>query len=140
VSEPPAVPASEDVDALAAVLRADSADLDVYSRVLTDSLAGALPAGMVEVDRDQSMRDRLAGRPGVVRSMRIALGDTTLELARGHAGAPVARVARTVRGVTISSREVAVDEWTTVLAEQLAERAKQSAAARDALARLLGAG
>jgi hypothetical protein len=139
VSEPPALPAHEDVDALAAALRADSADLDVYARVLTTSLADALPAGMVEVQRDASMRDRLAGRPGEVRLLRIALGEVSLELSRGKSGAPVARAARAVRGVIISSREITVDEWTRLLADQLAVIAKDSAAARSALSKLLGA-
>jgi hypothetical protein len=138
VSEPPAIPEPADVDLLAAALRADSADLEVYARVLTASLVDALPAGMVEIERDQSMRDRLAGRPGVVRSLRIALGEVSLELARGPAGAPIARAARAVRGVVISSREVTVDEWTHLLADQLAVRARDSASARAALERLLG--
>lgn len=143
MSEPPAVPepggsAPADVDALAAALRADSADLEVYARVLTTSLVDALPSGMVEIERDQSMRDRLAGRPGVVRSLRIALGEVSLELSRGPAGAPIARAARAVRGVIISSREITVDEWTHLLADQLASRARDSAAARAALGRLLG--
>jgi hypothetical protein len=140
VSEPPALPAHQDVDALAAALRADSADLDVYARVLTTSLADALPAGMVEVQRDQSMRDRLAGRPGEVRTLRIGLGELSLELSRGKAGAPEARAARAVRGVIISSREITVDEWTRLLADQLAVIARDSAAARSALSKLLGAG
>ena len=140
MSEPPAVPEPADVEALAAALRADSADLEVYSRVLTTSLSEALPAGMVEVQRDQTMRDRMAGRPGVVRTLRIGFGEVSLELSRGSAGAPVARAARAVRGVVISSREISIDEWTRLLADQLAERAKDSAAARTALARLLGAG
>jgi hypothetical protein len=140
VSEPPAVPepTSDEIDALAAALRADSADLDVYSRVLTTSLADALPAGMVELERDTSMRDRLAGRPGEVRTLRIGFGDVTLELVRGKGGTPVARAARAVRGVVISSREITVDEWTRLLADQLALRAKDSASARAALAKLLG--
>jgi hypothetical protein len=137
MSEPPAVP-GPDIDALAAALRADSADLDVYARVLTTSLADALPAGMLEVERDQSMRDRLAGRPGEVRTLRIGFGEVSLELDRGKAGAPVARAARSVRGVVISSREITVEEWTRLLADQLAVRAKDSAQARAALARLLG--
>jgi hypothetical protein len=138
VSEPPAVPEPADVDALAAALRADSADLEVYARVLSSSLVDALPAGMVEISRDQSMRDRLAGRPGTVRSLQIGFGEVTLELSRGRAGEPVARAARAVRGVIISSREISVDEWTRLLADQLTLRARDSAAARAALARLLG--
>jgi hypothetical protein len=127
-----------EVDALAAALRADSADLDIYARVLTESLAEALPAGMVEINYDQSLRDRLAGRPGVVRHLRIAMGETSLELVRGTAGAPIARTARAVRGVVISTKEVSVEEWTRLLADQLAARAEESSAARTALAKLLG--
>jgi len=142
VSEPPAVrggdDAAADVDALAAALRADSTDLDIYARVLTVSLSEALPAGMVEVQREVSLRDRMAGRPGVVRSVRIKLGDISLELDRGHGDAPIAREARAVRGVVISSKEITVDEWTRHLADHLAERARDSAAARAALAKLLG--
>lgn len=140
MSEPPAIPAPDDVDALAAALRADSADLEVYARVLSTSLAEALPAGMVEVVRDQSMRDRLAGRPGAVRAIRISLGEMALELGRAKSGTPVARAAREVRGVIISSREITVDEWTRLLADRLAVIARDSAAARAALSRLLGAG
>jgi hypothetical protein len=140
VSQPPAVPDPPDVDLLAAALRADSEDLEVYSRVLTGSLVDALPAGMVEVQRDQSMRDRLAGRPGTVRSVRIALGETSLELAAGKSGAPIARCQRAVRGVIISSKEITVEEWTRMLADELATRARDSAAARAALGKLLGAG
>lgn len=127
----------DDIDLLAASLRADVADLDTYSQVLTTSLADALPAEMVEIERDQSLRERLAGKPGVVTAIRLQLGETTLELARGK-GLPVARVVRVVRGVTISTREVAMAEWSKLLAEALALRAHDSAAARQALAGLLG--
>jgi hypothetical protein len=142
VSQPPAIPEPEsaDVELLAAALRADSADLEVYARVLTTSLVDALPPGMVEIQRDQSMRDRIAGRPGTVRTLRIALGDTSLELAAGKSGAPIARCQRAVRGVVISSKEISVEEWTRMLADELAARARDSATARAALAKLLGAG
>jgi hypothetical protein len=137
---PPSSPEPDDVNALAAALRADSADLDVYARVLTTSLADALPEGMVSVERDRSMGDRMAGRPGTVRSLRVDTGETTLELGRGRGGVPVARIARAVRGVVISSKEVPIETWVQALADHLAARAQESAAARMALARLLGAG
>jgi hypothetical protein len=144
VTDLPAVPAPgpepDDVDALAAALRADSTDLDVYARVLTTSLAEALPEGMVTVERDRSLSDRMAGRPGTVRSLRVEAGDATLELGRGRGGVPVARVARAVRGVVISSKEVTVEVWVQALADHLANRAKESASARAALAKLLGTG
>jgi hypothetical protein len=144
MSQPPAVPGHgpepDDVDALAAALRADSADLDVYARVLTTSLSEALPEGMVTIERDRSLSDRMAGRPGTVRSLRVDTGEATLELGRGRGGVPVARVARAVRGVVISSKEVSIEQWVQLLADHLAARAKESAAARAALARLLGTG
>jgi hypothetical protein len=137
---PPSIPEPDDVNALAAALRADSADLDIYARVLTTSLAEALPDGMVSVERDRSMGDRVAGRPGTVRSLRVDTGETTLELGRGRGGVPVARIARAVRGVVISSKEVPIETWVQALADHLAARARDSAAAREALARLLGTG
>ncbi|MFI2203377.1 nucleotidyl transferase AbiEii/AbiGii toxin family protein [Streptomyces sp. NPDC020192] len=47
---------------LTAALRGDAADLEVYARVLTGTLAKALPPGSVAVQRRRSMADRLAGR------------------------------------------------------------------------------
>jgi len=129
---------ADDVDALAAALRADAADLDVYARVLSTSLAAALPAEMVGIDRDRSFSDWLAGRAGTVRGIRIALGDWELTLSPGRSGVPVAQARQKVRGVAISSREISLDEWTRLLATGLAKRARESAEARAALARLLG--
>ena len=51
-----------DLDMVTAALRADSADVAVYARVLTQSLSEALPPGTVLVDRDRSMSDRMKGR------------------------------------------------------------------------------
>ena len=131
---------ADDVDALAAALRADAADLDVYARVLSTSLAAALPPEMVGIDRDRSFADRVAGRTGRVRGIRIALGDWELTLSPGSAGVPLAQARQKVRGVAISSREVSLDEWARLLATGLAKRARESADARAALARLLGQG
>jgi hypothetical protein len=128
---------ADDVDALAAALRADASDLDVYARVLTTSLAAALPADMVGIDRDRSLGDRLAGREGKVRGIRIALGDWELTLSSARSGVPVASARQKVRGVAISSREVTLDEWVQLLAKGLAKRARESADALAALQRLL---
>jgi hypothetical protein len=138
MTEPPEAPQGADIELLAAALRADVADLDVYARVLTNSLAEALPEGMVAVQHDPSLRDRLAGRAGPVTAIRIDCGELGLELGLGRGGQPAARAVRIVKGVVISTREIGVEEWTRLLAEQLAKRARESAAARGALARLLG--
>jgi hypothetical protein len=132
VSEP------EQIDELAAALRADTADLTVYARVLTNALADALPAGLVTITRDRSFGDRLAGREGTVQSLAIRLGDHEFTLHQRRGGAPKAVASQQVRGVTISSRETSLDEWIHQLAAALTDYASQSAEARDALAKLLG--
>ncbi|MDA8290410.1 MAG: hypothetical protein M0Z33_01840 [Actinomycetota bacterium] len=137
-------PASSDpgavttVEMLAAALRADATDLAVYERVLFSSLAESLPPGVVEVERSRSVSDRMAGRPGRPTAIRVRLADETLEIAEGR-GAPSARIARDVRGVTISRRDVTIAEWSVRLAELLEQVARDSASTREALARLLRA-
>src|SRR5438034_577391 len=46
------------------MLRADRADVASYARVLTGTLAAALPEGMVEVEQRRGLGDRVAGRGG----------------------------------------------------------------------------
>ena len=128
----------EDVDAIAAALRADTADLEVYANVLTTSLAEALPPELVTVERARSLGDRLSGRSGAVHRIVLHLGDWELMLSRHGRSGLSAHARQKVRGVVISNREVPVDEWVRLLASRLAERAKQSADARAALGRLLG--
>ncbi|MGH9304666.1 MAG: hypothetical protein ACRDZ5_09675 [Acidimicrobiales bacterium] len=125
------------VEMLAASLRADSADLDSYQRVLSSSIGSLLPPEMVEVDRERSMSDRLAGREGRATAIRLHLGDKTLELA-ARKGRLIATVAQEVRGVIISRKEVSVADWARQLAIYLAAIAAENAEARDVLGRLLG--
>lgn len=129
--------ATEDVALLAAALRADSADVDVFLQVLGATLADDLPDGVVTVERDRTMKDRVAGRPGRVSSLEVRLGDTTLTLT-ATAGRPSAQVLAAVRGVVISRRTVGLAEWSDELAAGLAGLARESAQAKEAVARLLG--
>lgn len=128
---------SDSIDLLAAALRADSADLASYEKVLVGTLASAFPEGMIEVDRERSLSDKMAGRPGKVKALRVHLGETTMELAAGRGGT-LGYVAREVRGITISRKEVPLGEWSRQLAEALATHAAESADASEALRRLLG--
>lgn len=130
-------PQLPDVEQLAAVLRADTSDLDSYHRVLSSSIGDLLPEGLVEVDRQRTMSDRVAGRPGTATAIRLHLGDRTLKLV-AHRGRLVATIAQDVRGVTISRKEVPVSEWVQALAVYLAALAADNASAREALGRLLG--
>ena len=94
VDRPSQAGGSSVVDLVAAALRADTADLDSYHRVLSATVSDMLPVGMVEVDRERSMKDRMAGREGKATSIRIRLGDLTLELVTQARGPGRDRVAR----------------------------------------------
>lgn len=123
---------------VAAALRADASDVASLVRVLTTTLGDALPDGMVEVDRDRSVGDRLAGRPGEPVEVRVQVPDRVLVLRAGRGGRPVASVNSVVRGVVLSRREVPLDEWLGALATELTQLAERDAAAHTALSRLLG--
>jgi hypothetical protein len=124
------------LDLVAAALRADSADVAVYARVLTDSLGDALPEGVVIVDRERSVSDRMRGRPGEVAKITVRLGDQMLTLAVRR-GQPVAEICREVRGVVLSRRQVQVTEWAAELAKALVAYADQNAQAAQVLRRLI---
>jgi hypothetical protein len=126
-----------DLHLIAAALRADRADVESYTRVLTTVLGDALPPGMVEVERKRSLADRMNGRPGTPVSLMVTTPDEQL-LLRQEAHGVHAEVRQIVRGVTIKRSTVGVDDWLVALAGVLARLAAGSAAARDALTRLLG--
>jgi hypothetical protein len=125
-----------DVQLLAAGLRADRADVASQARVLTGALAGALPPGMVEVVTRRSLGDRMAGREGTPVSVVVHGHERDLELRDGPRGVE-AELRQVVRGIVISRRPIALDEWLRALAEDLQRIAAQDAAAREALERLL---
>ncbi len=128
--------APEPFDLLTAALRRDAADLEVYARVLTGTLAEALPPGSVTVRRRRGVADRLAGREGRVEHLEVGLGEQrlVLDLAGGR---PSGSVCKEVRGVVLSRRPVELDEWVRELAAAVAARAQSDARARAALERLV---
>jgi hypothetical protein len=128
---------SMDVELLAAALRQDSADLDVYAKVLSVNLVESLPQGAVRVERKRSMSDRMAGREGTVTALDVALGDVRLGL-RIDRGRPVGEICKEVRGVVLSRQQVNLDEWIAALAQGIADSAASSARAREALQKYLG--
>jgi hypothetical protein len=126
-----------DLHLIAAALRADRADVESYTRVLTTVLGEALPAGMVEVERKRSLADRMNGRDGTPVALTVTTSDEKLMLRQAAHGVH-AEVHQIVRGVTIKRSTVGVDEWLVALAGVLSRLADGSAAARDALTKLLG--
>jgi hypothetical protein len=127
------------LEMVAAALRADSSDIAIYARVLTDSLGDSLPPGCVAVDRDQSMSDRMRGRPGKVTKITVRLGEQVLTLGLQR-GAPVAEICREVRGIVLSRQQVPVDKWAAELARALVGHAEQNAETAEALRKLITGG
>ena len=125
-----------EVELLAAALRRDSADLNLYAKVLTVNLVDSLPAGAVKVERKRSVSDRMAGREGTVSALDVALGEQRLSL-RADRGRMVGEICKEVRGIVLSRREVGLDEWIDALARGLADAAASSARAREAIEKFL---
>src|SRR5579862_6920743 len=118
-----------------AALRMDSADVAVYTRVLTTSLSEALPPEYVTVERERSVSDRMRGRPGEVSKVVVRLGDQVLTLAVKN-GKPTAEVCKEVRGIVLSRQPVPIHQWATTLASALMEHAQSNEQAAAALRRL----
>jgi hypothetical protein len=124
------------LDMVTAALRADSADVAIYARVLTESLGQALPPGCVTVDRERSVSDRMRGRPGQVSKITVRLGERVMTLGVER-GVPVAEILSEVRGVVLSRQQVQPGVWAQELARALVAHAEQNAAAAEALRRLV---
>lgn len=135
VPETPDVPPRE-VELLAAALRRDSADLNLYAAVLSVNLVDSLPPGAVQVKRKRSVADRVAGREGSVTGLDVALGERRLSLRLDRA-VVVGEVCKEVRGIVLSRRQVGLDEWIDALAQALADTAASNARAREAIERFL---
>ena len=134
MTEPDGAPSLE---MITAALRADSADVALYARVLTESLGDALPAGCVVVDRDRTMSDRMRGRPGQVTKVTVRLGEKVLTLATAPGRPPTAEICREVRGVVLSRQPAGMQEWVDDLARELVAHAQQNAQAAEVLRKLV---
>jgi hypothetical protein len=124
------------LEMVSAALRADSADIAIYAKVLTESLGESLPPGCVTVERSRTMSDRAKNRPGTVTQIAVRLGEKTMTLGVQR-GAPVAEICHEVRGIVLSRNAVPIGEWTAELARGLVAHAEQNAAAATALRRLV---
>jgi hypothetical protein len=123
-------------DMVTAALRADSADVAIYARVLTESLGDALPPDCVTVERARSMSDRVHGRPGQVSKITVRLGEQVLTLGV-QAGRTAAEICHEVRGVVLSRQPVGLQQWVDELSRALVAHAQQNAHAARALRKLV---
>jgi hypothetical protein len=125
------------LEMITAALRADSADVALYARVLTESLGDALPEGCVVVDRARTVSDRMHGRPGEVRKITVRLGEKILTLTAAPGRPPTAEICREVRGVVLSRQPAGLQEWVDDLARELVAYAQQNAQTAEVLRKLV---
>ncbi len=127
-----------DVAALAAALRRDADDLSLYAGFLLNTLSQALPAELVAIDRERSLRDRMHGNDGRVTGVHARLGDVLFSLRRPRVGATAAAsISHQVNGIVLSTEIVSMDVWSTRLSQELLHRAAADSTAAASLAQLL---
>ncbi len=119
-----------DFDLVAASLRADAEDLRVFVEALTTKLEQSFPG------RCRVRRAGLLGK-GSVRQIGVDLGESRYELTHAE-GAVSARRSSVVRGISVKSDELSLDEWIDSLAAQVVAEAGRSERGRLALEKLLG--
>jgi hypothetical protein len=109
---------------------------------LAERIPAALPEGVadavLEVERERSMADRLAGRPGGVAGVRLRGPEWVLSL-RAHGRRLVAEAQREVRGVVIARQTPPLTGWLDLLAGQLHALAVEAAGNAAAVTRALAA-
>jgi len=120
---------ADSFELLAASLRSDSRDLDVFVEALADKLGGAFP-GSTRVERKGF---RGGGR---VRTITVELADNSYRLERDGESVTCTE-ARKVRGITLATTELGLEEWIRSLSRSLAQTAEESERGRIALERLL---
>ncbi len=117
---------------LAAALRADAGDLGAFLEGLAAKLGGALPH-RVRVERGGGFLSHT--RP--VHRLAVDVGDWAYLIESQPSGALNAARTHMVRGISLKSESLALDEWIDALSAELAALAQRDAREHAALQRLL---
>jgi hypothetical protein len=117
---------------LAASLRADASDAVAFLEALATKLSGALPQ-RVQVERGGG----LFSHAHPVRRIAVRLGEWEYALAAEAPGALAASRTHAVRGITLKSEPLSLDQWISELSAELADLANSSLQDQTALKRLL---
>ncbi len=120
---------AQDIELVAASLRADAGDVGVYVEALARKLEQSFP------NTSTIRRSGLRGK-GPVRAITVAVGDSRFELEHRD-GMVATRRSSVVRGITLKSEELSLDAWIDALASNLVEEAERSERGRQALENLL---
>jgi hypothetical protein len=110
-------------------------EVAMLGRVLIDTLAGALPASMIRLERRRSLGRRLLGRTGEPIGITITAADRTLTFRAPQVGVAEASAGHTVRGVVLSSTPMPVAQWLDELGALLDQVTRDDEDTRAALER-----
>lgn len=116
----------------AASLRADASDATVFMEALATKLGGALPQ-RTQIERNGG----LFSRAHHVRRISVRLGEWEYALLADPGGSMAASRTHAVRGITLKSEPLPLDQWIEELSADLAELARTSMQDQMALRRLL---
>jgi hypothetical protein len=120
------------VELYAASLRADYTDVGAFLEALAVKFEGALPTH-TKVSRHASLFSR--ERP--VKEIAVTLGEFQYRIGKERQGPLLAQRSHFVRGITLSSEQIAVEQWIEEVAEALAQLAEHNQQAHMALSRFL---
>ena len=123
------VDAERSFDLLAASLRADTTDMRAFVQALASKLEGSFPQH-VRVQRGGRFSDKR------VRRIEVELGDSRYEL-ESDRGDVACRRRAVVRGISLKTEELPLEEWIHRMSEELVSVAEQSERGRAALEQLL---
>ncbi|MCY0875524.1 MAG: hypothetical protein OWT28_04540 [Firmicutes bacterium] len=118
-------------DLNAATWRHGHADEATYVEALAMRLEKSLP-GIAVIERDR----RLFSKTHKVTKIEVRFGAEDYVLTQEHTRY-VARLAKTVRGIVLSSQELPLSEWLQELSAALADYARQNDEARRTLMEFL---
>ena len=121
-----------EVGVAGALAHAYAQDARTFLPLLAQVLTSALP-DETEVER----RGGLFQREKPIRKVTVTLGDLTYTLEDLGRGPLSAREAKVVRGITLKTEQVPVEDWLADLSAHVASRAQQNEKAFFALKNLL---
>ena len=124
--------AGMEFELFAASLRADAGDAVAFMEALATKLGGALPQ-RTQIERNGG----LFSRAHHVRRISVRLGEWEYTLVMEPGGALAASRTHAVRGITLKSEPLGLDQWISDFSADLAELARTSLQDQTALRRLL---
>jgi ATP phosphoribosyltransferase regulatory subunit HisZ len=126
----------EGFELVAAQVRANAADTGTFFRVLASKLADAL-GDRVKLERSGGLFKRDRPVNGIELDLTDAGAGTVLSARRENGGAVACTVARRVRGIVLSTKQVSMREWVEELVSALGDEARRSEQTWKALHGLL---